>query len=231
MLAKILKLIKDKILIQILIAIIICLFTYKSLPMHIVEIVYGCSLALKSILIFVLPFLIITAIGTAFARIPKGGFGFALFILGAICISNFINLMISYCFGSIIMGMHNAPFVIKGIENPVQSAFSFHLPVLLENKYALVVGLALGIACSLLQLKKVEKIINKGNKIIMFFMTKIFIRFLPIFIAGSLLKLLVEGELFELLRTQLVNSASMIELLLVYLFIWFLSKPCTSRFI
>jgi len=171
----------------------------------------------------VLPFLIITAISTAFARIPRGGFGFALFILGAICISNFINLMISYFCGSVIMGMHNAPFTISGsVADPVKAAFELHLPQLIENKFALVIGLVIGISCSLFSLKKVELVANKANKVIMFFMSKIFIRFLPIFIAGSLLKLLVEGELFDLLRTQLTNSLSMIGLLLLYLLLWFL---------
>ena len=222
MLARILKLIKEKILVQILIAIVICVFTYDSLSRETVEIVYGCSLALKSILIFILPFLIISAIGTAFARIPKGGFGFALFILGAICLSNFVNLMISYCFGSVIMGMHNVPFSVHQMNSPIEAAFFLNLPILIENKYALIIGLLIGIMCSLMQLKNLEKIINKMNKYIMLFMTKVFIRFLPVFIAGSLLKLLAEGELFKLLKTQAVNSASMIGLLMAYLFLWFL---------
>jgi Na+/H+-dicarboxylate symporter len=223
MIANILKYIKEKIIIQILIAIIICIFSYNHLSRETVSYVYAASLALRAILVFVLPFLIITAISTAFARIPRGGFGFALFILGAICISNFINLMISYFCGSVIMGMHNAPFTISGsVADPVKAAFELHLPQLIENKFALVIGLVIGISCSLFSLKKVELVANKANKVIMFFMSKIFIRFLPIFIAGSLLKLLVEGELFDLLRTQLTNSLSMIGLLLLYLLLWFL---------
>lgn len=223
MIKNIFKYIKEKILIQIFIAIIICVFSYPYLSREVVSYVYGASLALRAILVFVLPFLIITAISTAFARIPRGGFGFAIFILAAICVSNFINLMIAYFCGSIIMGMHNAPFTITGlVADPVVAAFSIKLPQLIENKFALVIGLFVGISCSLFSLKKVELIANKANKVIMFFMSKIFIRFLPIFIAGSLLKLLVEGELFDLLRTQLTNSLSMIGLLLLYLFLWFL---------
>jgi Na+/H+-dicarboxylate symporter len=131
--------------------------------------------------------------------------------------------MISYFCGSVIMGMHNAPFTISGsVADPVKAAFELHLPQLIENKFALVIGLVIGISCSLFSLKKVELVANKANKVIMFFMSKIFIRFLPIFIAGSLLKLLVEGELFDLLRTQLTNSLSMIGLLLLYLLLWFL---------
>lgn len=222
MLRKICRLIADKILVQILIGIIFCLLTYNYIPRQAVEIIYACSLALKSILIFILPFLIISAIGTAFARIPRGGFRFALFILGAICVSNFINLIISYCFGRIIMSIHSKPFIIEKISNEIQPAFSLSLPTLIENKYALIIGLVIGICCSLYQLKNVEKVLIKANKYIMFFMTKIFVRFLPIFIVGSLLKLLVDGQLFSLFKTQAVNSLSMIGLLFCYLFLWFL---------
>ena len=232
----ILKYVKDKILIQILLSIIFCIFSYQHLSDNTISNFYSISLFLRAILAFVLPFLIISAISTAFAKIPKGGFGFAIFVLGAICISNFINMMISYGFGVAIMSANPVKLdmshqVLRKIEPSFLFQFpKFELighifdmnPSIISNGSALVFGLVTGIACSLFQLKKIEKTANQMNKIMMFFMSKIFIRFLPLFIAGFLLKLFAEGELFALIKSQLFNSVAMIGLLIVYLFVWFL---------
>ena len=218
-----LKYVRDKILIQILIAIVFCAFAYPYLSRETVSFAYSISLILRGVLAFVLPFLIMSAISTAFARIPRGGFGFAIFILGAICISNFINMMISFGFGRAIMAVNSSPIsVTNEVVNKIEPSFTISLPPLIGNGAALVIGLVVGIACSLFALKKVEMVAVQCNKAIMFFMSKIFIRLLPIFIAGFLLKLFTEGELFSLIKSQLANSLSMIGLLILYVFVWFL---------
>ena len=232
----ILKYVRDKILIQILIAIIFCIFSYPHISDNTISHFYSISLFLRAILAFVLPFLIISAISTAFAKIPKGGFGFAIFVLCAICISNFLNMMISYGFGSMIMSGNATKIdIAHNVVRKIEPSFLFSFPKfelfghmfdmnpsIISNGLALVVGLVAGIACSLFQLKKIESIANKMNKIMMFFMSKIFVRFLPLFIAGFLLKLFAEGELFSLIKSQLFNSISMIGLLITYLGVWFL---------
>jgi Na+/H+-dicarboxylate symporter len=234
--SNILKYVKDKILIQILIAIIFCIFSYNHLSDTTISNFYSISLTLRSILAFILPFLIISAISTSFAKIPKGGFGFAIFVLLMICLSNFINMMISYCFGSAIINSHSSTIDINHqILRKIEPSFIFHFPKfeifnysfdmnpsLISNGSALVFGLIVGISCSLFQLKKIENVVNSMNKIMMFFMSKIFVRFLPLFIAGFLLKLFAEGELFSLIKSQLFNSIAMIGLLITYLIIWFL---------
>lgn len=219
----ILKYVRDKVLIQILIAIIFCIFSYPYLSDSTISNFYSISLFLRGVLAFILPFLIMSAISTAFARIPRGGFGFAIFILGAICISNFINMMISYGFGRVIMGFNSGSIEIAHqVAKKIEPSFLFAFPSLISNGMALIIGLIVGISCSLFQLKKIEKIANCMNKIVMFFMSKIFIRFLPLFIAGFLLKLFAEGELFSLIKSQFINSISMIGLLISYVFVWFL---------
>ena len=219
----VLKYIKSKTLIQILIAVVFCIFSYSHLSDNTIATFYSISLILKGILVFVLPFLIMSAIGTAFAKIPKGGFGFAIFILCAICISNFVNLMISYGFGTIIMSNNNVAIDIahQAIKK-IEPNFTFTFPVLISNGLALVIGLVSGISCSLFSLKKLETFINQINKAVMLFMSKVFIPFLPLFIAGFLLKLFAEGELFSLIQSQFANSIAMIGLLICYIFIWFL---------
>ena len=127
--SSIFKYVRDKILVQILIAILICIFSYPYLSRDTVSFLYAVSLFLRGVLVFVLPFLIITAISTAFARIPKGGFAFAIFLLVAICISNFVNLMVSFGIGKVIMSFNSTglPIVhnivdkiekISGMDNP-----------------------------------------------------------------------------------------------------------------
>ena len=89
---------RRKTLAQIILIIIFCLFTYDKVGIEFISWSYSISLALKSILIFVLPFLILSAISTSFAKIPKGGFLFAISILIGVSLSNFINLTLAYFF-------------------------------------------------------------------------------------------------------------------------------------
>jgi Na+/H+-dicarboxylate symporter len=145
-------------------------------------------------------------------------------------------MMISYAFGTAIMSNAGEKIEIgHQVLRKIEPSFLFHFPKfeifghtfdmnpsVISNGSALVFGLIVGIACSLFQLKKVEKIANSMNKIMMLFMSKIFVRFLPLFIAGFLLKLFAEGELFSLIKSQLFNSVCMIGLLISYLFLWFL---------
>ncbi len=212
---------RRKTLAQILLVIVFCLFAYDKVGIEFIRWSYSISLALKSVLIFILPFLILSAISSSFAKIPKGGFLFAISILIGVSLSNFINLTLAYFFGVEVIGM-SSDMSITPVDVPdVVPVFTFSLPKLIPNGLALIIGLVVGIACSLFQLKKVEYYANQLNRIVMFFMSQVFVRLLPIFILGFLLKLFYEGELMQLMDKQLWATLSVILLIVGYLAIWF----------
>lgn len=213
---------RRKTLAQIILIIIFCLFTYDKVGIEFISWSYSISLALKSILIFVLPFLILSAISTSFAKIPKGGFLFAISILIGVSLSNFINLTLAYFFGIEVIGMSGEMSITPIDVTSIVPIFTFSLPKLIPNGLALIIGLVVGISCSLFQLKQVELYANKLNQIVMFFMSQVFVRLLPIFIMGFLLKLFYEGELMQLMNKQLWATLSVILLIFGYLIIWFI---------
>ena len=91
-----------------------------------------------------------------------------------------------------------------------------------NNGIALIFGLLTGIMCSFFSLPKIESFANKINNLAMFFMSKVFTRILPIFIAGFLLKMLREGELKQMFESQLFATLSVIILIFGYLAFWFI---------
>jgi Na+/H+-dicarboxylate symporter len=215
------RILKTKTLAQILLIIIFCLFAYDKVGEEFISLSYSISLALKSVLVAVLPFLIIGAISTSFAKIPKGGFLFALSLLIGVSVSNFINLTLAYFFGIEVIGL-SGDMTISAISiHKIEPIFVLPNIPKIPNGFALIFGLAVGVCCSLFQLKTLECYANKLNKIVMFFMSKIFVRLLPIFIMGFMLKLLAEGEMKQLMDKQLWSTLSVIILICGYLACWF----------
>jgi Na+/H+-dicarboxylate symporter len=223
------RLVLDKVLVQMLLVIVLCLFTYHIVPVKVISYFYAISLTLKSALIFILPFLIVGAIASAFAKIPRGGFIFTICILFGVTLSNFINMSIAYFLGKAVVHQSGIADLAVGSIEKIQPAFVFDIvkslpkfiQKLMNNGYALIFGLIIGVSCSIFSLSKVELWANKLNKVTMFFMSKIFVRLLPIFIAGFLFKMLREGELKSMLESQVVATLSVIVLIFSYLGVWF----------
>ena len=131
--------------------------------------------------------------------------------------------MVSFGIGKVIMSFNSTGLpIVHNIVDKIEPSFKIAIPALIGNGIALLIGLVIGVCCSLFSLKKLEAVANQFNNIIMFFMSKIFVRFLPIFIAGFLLKLFVDGELVNMIKSQLTNSITMVGMLITYIFIWFL---------
>ena len=223
-LVNILKNIKDKIFIQILITILVCIFSYSYLSKEIVSFFYSISLLLRAILNVVLPFFIITALSTAFSTIKRKVLFFGVFVLFVIALSNFINLMISFSIGKLLFSSayHSNASLVHELVTKIEPSFFIQIPLLINNKYAIIIGLIIGLSCSLFSLNKIEKIMNDFHQLTAFFVFKIVTKLLPIFIAGFLLKLLVEGQLKIMLANHLGHSLKIIMILCIYIFIWFL---------
>lgn len=220
---KTLNILRTKTLAQIILVIFLSVIFYDKLPTEAISWFYGISLALKAVLLFILPFLIMSAISTAFAKIPKGGFLFAISLLLGVSFSNFINLTLAYFFGTEVLQFSDSITISQVEITKIAPAFVLpHIPKI-PNGFALIFGLIVGIFCSLFELKTIESYANKLNIIVMFFMSKIFSRLLPIFIAGFLLKLLAEGEIKQLIENQLWATLSIVLLISGYLCLWFIA--------
>lgn len=179
--------------------------THRWLPLELKSALYGISLALKSLIVFVLPFLIFGLLFKTSVQMAKKASKWVLVILGAICLSNFLSTMISYLIGS---GVYHFDLSLAlstgtGSATPLSPfhlwSENYLLPKLIGNSHAMFAGLLLGILCGWLKPSAGEKIGLYFEKWIGLFL-KLFLYVIPLFIAGFIINMLHEGMMGLILR-------------------------------
>jgi Na+/H+-dicarboxylate symporter len=118
--------------------------THTWIPEGVQSVFYAFSLTIKSLIIFVLPFII-------FGLLFKTAVGFArtasqmiLFVLAAIFISNFFSTMLSFCVGKVAYGC-DLTMNLPSEGAALQAAWLFELPKWIGNDIAMLSGLILGV--------------------------------------------------------------------------------------
>ena len=97
------------------------------IPESIQSILYGMSLSIKTLIIFVLPFLIFGLLFKTAVQLAKKASKFILMILAAICCSNLISTLISYSVGTFVYQFDlSMSFPSEG--SALQAAWNFTLP-------------------------------------------------------------------------------------------------------
>ena len=136
---------------------------------------------------FLLPVVIFGLLFKTAAQLSKKATKIILFLLGAVCCSNFLSTMISYHVG---MAVHHFDLSLAVPQDHagLQPAWVFSLPKWVSNAYAMFAGLALGIVFSRWKPSWAEKVVKKLDQgvgvILRFFMLV-----MPIFIAGFAMKM------------------------------------------
>lgn len=157
------------------------------LPVPCRSVLYGVSLSLKSLIVFMLPFLIFGLLFKTAVQIAGKATKTILLILGAVCCSNFFSTFLSYWVGRVAYRM-DLPMALPPEGSALQAAWTFSLPKWIGNDQAMFAALLLGII--LVRWKPVlagklscwfEAGINK--------LLKAFLCIIPVFIAGFVVKL------------------------------------------
>ncbi len=151
------------------------------------SILYGISLTLKSIIVFVLPFLIFGLLFKTSVQLAKKASKMILLILAAICCSNFLSTLLSYSVGNIVYQFDlSMPFPKEG--SALMPAWEFTFPKWIGNDQAMFFGLLLGIISSWIKPSwageislRLEKMINLVLKGILYV--------IPFFITGFIIKM------------------------------------------
>lgn len=219
-------------MVRILVTLVFCFLFYKDLPLDFIKAALTLSIALKSLLLFFIPFLIFSGTAVAFSSLKDNGLWFVITIMGVIITSNFLNLMFSGIVGCYIipyftkLGQHIP--ITQNIESIVPF-FYCNLPHIFPNAWALVLGITSGILSAFWGLPKYMKFVSYVHKFTMGFMVRVFIPTLPLFLMGFVLKLLVEGQMYYFLTTNGKSCAIMITFLFLYLCLWwYAAHKCTK---
>lgn len=182
---------------------------------------YALSLSMKSVLEFLLPFIIFSFVFSCLANQQKGAVLFVFLLIGCIFISNFTALMLGYGAGNLGLGILKIQTNHQSVGPLLQPAWQFTITKLISNDKALLIGFISGIFFSLVPNQRVRMISLKLNQYANAFLKKIFIPLLPLFILGFIFKL----EYDNVLHTSLKIYGPVLILIILthwlYLSLWY----------
>ncbi len=168
------------------------------LPMPCKSVLYGLSLSLKSIIVFVLPFIIFALLFKTAVQLAKKASRTILMILGGVCCSNFLSTWISYSVGSVAYRL-DLSMALPSEQLALAPAWTFTLPKWVGNDHALFAGVILGVVMALWRPVWAQKVAGRLEKMVGKVLQCMLFA-IPVFIAGFVIKLGHEGILVQLLR-------------------------------
>lgn len=185
-------------------ALVITIIIGPFLPLYFKSLFYACSLLIKDLLIFSLPFVIFCLIFNSISVLGAKAFKYVAVIIPLICVSNFINTMISYVIsGSAIKaGMLGSSMSACSSTDGLSPLFSLSIHNILSNNVALIGGLIAGLIIGIFKRELSESIDKYFDKFTSVFF-KVLFPLMPIFISGTALKLQHDGILVEICQKYL----------------------------
>jgi len=183
-------------------ALILSICTESILPTVLKSHLYAISLVIKEILIFCLPFIILSLVTNSIMRLGNKALRYIILIVPLICASNFINTMLSYfATKSFIASTWNFTSITKSGEllNP---AYTINLPPLMPNDVALISGVIIGIFCGIVNNKRTQQFARYLDIFSRSFF-KYLLPIMPFFIIGTAIKLQSDGILASILEQYL----------------------------
>jgi Na+/H+-dicarboxylate symporter len=198
------------------------LFLGSHIPIQIKSICYALSLSMKTVLEFLLPFIIFSFVFSCLSNLQKGALFFVFLLVTCIFISNFTALMVGYASGFVGLSLFHITATSFNTAPQLLPAWSFQLHKLISNDIALLCGFSVGIFFSIWPSARAKRVANTLNKLANGFLKRVFIPVLPLFILGFVFKL--EHE--KILQTSLSLYGPILLLIVLtqwlYLISWYL---------
>ena len=185
-------------------ALVITLIVGPFLPLYFKSLFYACSLLIKDLLIFSLPFVIFCLIFGSISALGSKAIKYIAIIIPLICTSNFINTMLSYIVSGVAInaGILGSSMVASNSVSDLTPLFSLNIHNVLSNNIALIGGLISGLIIGIFKKGLAESICGYFDKFTKVFF-KVLFPLMPIFISGTALKLQHDGILVEICQKYL----------------------------
>jgi Na+/H+-dicarboxylate symporter len=159
---------------------------------------YSLSLTIKSIIIFLLPFIIFGLLFKAVVMLSNSTIKIIGLILILICVSNFIATFLSYYMGMLVYNLDLSVITPKE-SNGLTTLWSINLPQLIANDKAMFSGIIMGIIASKLAPIK-SMIIGKKMELYIGKLFAVFTYFIPLFVIGFVMKLQYDDSISILVK-------------------------------
>jgi len=193
--------------VQLVVSILFAFFLGSVLDLTTISFFYTVSTCIIKLLIFILPILVFSFIFRALI-VSSTSLTLLLLIFAGTTISNIVAVLVAFFFGKTFLssfGMTFSQDFAEKLASQVPLLFQFNLPSLLGAEKALALGIVLGACFSFLKdgtkVKKIAQEVSlKLNLAIGFFLKRIFIPLLPLYVFGFCLKLSYERSLLYLFQ-------------------------------
>jgi Na+/H+-dicarboxylate symporter len=189
---------------------------------------YAISLSIKSLIVFVLPFVVFGLLFKTAVSFADRASKMILLILSLICCSNFISTMFSYSVGSL------AYFMDLSISFPDESAallpsWTFALPKWIGNDQAMFSGLLLGILCGRFW-PALAKPLSAYLAHAVNLLLKGILLVIPLFIAGFMVKMEHDQVMGHMVRHYSLIFALIASALVIYISaLYFIANGCNPK--
>lgn len=191
---------KFQTILTVLLAFFIPLMFGSLVPEFAKAFLYSVSLSIKSMLLFLLPFIVFSLISCSIANLGGNAISLVFTLIICVFVSNLTAITTGYFVGyNYIAHLPIVDLVLAEDAEVLKPLWSFSLNSHIRNEAALFAGFALGLYMNYRPNKKVIDILNTVQGIAHKFLRKVFIPILPIFILGFVFKFEYEGSLVTLL--------------------------------
>lgn len=185
--------------IQIAIVLLYVILFGDLLPKSVRSFFYSISLILKDLLLFIIPILIFNCSFLSLSTVKnKKVIGLILIIvLIIVCISNYVATLIAYWIVSLkLLNINMFSFKVISKEELIP-LWNVSLPEWIPSTYALLFGFTLGILSTFIPSQISNKFNIYAHQFVDFFLAKFFIKLLPLFILGFIIKMQYDGMLIQ----------------------------------
>lgn len=198
------KLIKNSLLVQIIIAIALGTYLGDILPLGISRIFSTFNAIFGNFLNFIIPLIIVGLIIPAIGNIGKEAGKLLLLTTalayGSTLLAGFSSYAVSISIFPQFLQTQSAKLAIE-TEQVLTPYFSIAIPPFFDVMSALVLAFIVGICISKGPFTHLKGVFNEFQSIIMTVIEKVVIPFLPLFIFGVFLNMTYSGQVFVILET------------------------------
>ncbi len=178
-----------------LIAILCGVFSFGDLlDLETKRFLLSASIAIKSIILFILPFFIIIFVSSALTQMHRKAFKYFLILIFFIFISNLLAITFGYGFFHIISNppIHTPPSPVKHELIPLYSVYSYQI---ISNTSGLFIGFILGVILSAMPNLTISSTLERLQNFSSLFLKFLILPLLPLLILGFAIKIQHEGIL------------------------------------
>jgi len=159
---------------------------------------YALSLTIKSVLVFLLPFVVFSFVAASFIRLGDSAWLFAVLLAGMVFLSNITAIFTGYAIGWFMVPVIATPISLDRFDgNGLGIMWVFELSPLFSNMTALLLGVVVGIVVNALKNQPLRDGLFRLSEAAGWGLTHGFVPLLPLFILGFAFKLHADGILSQ----------------------------------